>query len=222
MPGFRRSDGDLAERRRRRRAVSTRRALLSWWTRLRTASLVPAFLLLGPSPVAPHPHMTVEYTLELLVGRQGPEGIRLTWMIDRDASEVLLDLFDADRNGALSPAEVRRLEGHVRQEQGRSGFFTAITLDGEAVPTPAPQGFGATVEQGRLRYQFTLPIQGVRRGTVDVVVDDPNYFVAFMLAPGQPIKVTAAGPFVAECRVVREKAAYTIDVVKCTYTRRGQ
>jgi hypothetical protein len=26
----------------------------------------------------------------------------------------------------------------------------------------------------------------------------------------------------AECRVVREKAAYTVDVVRCTYTRRGR
>jgi ABC-type uncharacterized transport system substrate-binding protein len=168
--------------------------------------------------------MTVEYTLELLVGARGPEGIRLTWAIDRDASEVLLDLFDADRNGALSPAEVRRLEGHVRQEQGRSGFFTAITLDGDAVPTPAPQGFGATVDKGRLIYRFTLPIRstGAPRGTVDVVVDDPNYFIAFTLAPGQPVKVISAGPFVAECRVVREKAAYTIDMVKCSYARRGK
>jgi ABC-type uncharacterized transport system substrate-binding protein len=168
--------------------------------------------------------MTVEYTVELLVGARKPDGIRLTWTIDQDVSEVLLDLFDADRNGTLSAAEVRRLEAHVHQEQGRSAFFTAITLDGESVSTPPPQGFGATVDRGRLTYRFTLPIQskGAPRGTVDVVVDDPNYFVAFMLAPGQPVKVTAAGPFVAECRVVREKAAYAFDVIKCTYTRRGR
>jgi ABC-type uncharacterized transport system substrate-binding protein len=186
------------------------------------AALVGALLLLGPSPAAPHPHMTVEYTLELLVGARGPEGIRLTWTIDRDVSEVLLDLFDADRNGRLSPAEVRRLEEHVRQEQGRSGFFTAITLDGESVPTPAPQGFVASVVHGQLTYRFTLPIRskGAPRGTVDVVVDDPNYFVAFTLASGNPVKVVAAAPFGAECRIVREKAAYTFDVVKCTYARR--
>lgn len=183
-----------------------------------------ALLLLGPPPAAPHPHMTVEYTLELLVGSRGPEGIRLTWTIDRDVSEVLLDLFDTDRNGILSPTEVRGLEDHVRQEQGRSGFFTAITLDGESVPTPAPQSFGATVDQGRLKYRFILPIRGkgAARGTVDVVVDDPTYFAAFALAPGNPVKVTAAAPFVAECRVIREKAAYTFDVVRCTYTRRGR
>ena len=168
--------------------------------------------------------MTVEYTLELLVGPRGPEGLRFTWTIDRDVSEVLLDLFDTDRNGVLSPAEVRRLEAHVRQEQGRAGFFTAITLDGTPLPTPAPQDFGATVDQGRVSYQFVLPIRGTgaARGTVDVVVDDPTYFIAFALAPGKPVKVTAAAPFVAECRVIREKAAYTFDVVKCTYTRRGK
>jgi hypothetical protein len=95
--------------------------------------------------------MTVEYTVRVLVGVRGPEGIRFTWTVDRDVSEVLLDLFDADRNGVLSPGEIRRLEAHVTQEQGRSGFFTVITVDGEAVPTPAPQAFGATVDQGRLR-----------------------------------------------------------------------
>jgi ABC-type uncharacterized transport system substrate-binding protein len=168
--------------------------------------------------------MTVEYTVELIVGGRGPEGIRFTWMMDQDVSEVLLDLFDTDRNGVLSPAEVRRLEAHVNQEQGRSGFFTAITIDGEAVPTPAPQAFGAVVDQGRLRYQFTLPIRtkGAPHGTVDVTVDDPTYFAAFMLAPRNPVKISATGPFGAECRVVREKAAYTLDVVKCTYARRGQ
>jgi ABC-type uncharacterized transport system substrate-binding protein len=124
----------------------------------------------------------------------------------------------------LSPAEIRRLEAHVNQEQGRSGFFTTITVDGEALPTPAPQAFAATVDQGRLRYQFVFPIRtkGAARGTIDVLVDDPTYFAAFMLAPGKPVKVTAAAPFVAECRVVKEKAAYTFDVVKCTYTRLGR
>jgi ABC-type uncharacterized transport system substrate-binding protein len=195
-----------------------------WWVGILRAVFGSALLLLGPWPAAGHPHMTVEYTLELLVGPRGPEGLRVTWTIDRDVSEVLLDLFDADRNGALSPAEVRRLEQHVRQEQGRSGFFTAIPLDGVPLATPAPLGFGATVDQGRLKYHFVLPIQakGVPNGTVDVTVDDPTYFVAFALAPGKPVKVTAAGPFVTECRVVREKAAYTTDVVKCTYTRRGR
>ena len=124
----------------------------------------------------------------------------------------------------MSPAEVRRLEQHVRQEQGRSGFFTAITLDGAPLPTPAPQSFGAIVDQGRLTYEFVLPIwgKGAARGTVDVVVDDPTYFVVFTLAPGKPVTVTAGAPFVAECRVIRERAAYTFDVIKCTYTRRGR
>jgi ABC-type uncharacterized transport system substrate-binding protein len=199
-------------------------AFRSWRVGILTAVFGSAPLLLGPLPAVAHPHMTVEYTLELLVGPRGPEGLRLTWTIDRDVSEVLLDLFDVDRNGALSPTEVRRLEQHVRQEQGRSGFFTAITLDGTPLPTPVPQAVGAAIDQGRLTYQFVFPIQpkGTARGTVDVVVDDPTYFVAFALAPGKPVKVTAAAPFVAECRVIREKAAYTFDVVKCTYTRRGR
>jgi ABC-type uncharacterized transport system substrate-binding protein len=198
--------------------ASTRR--LGWFVAVSGG----AVLLLAPSPASPHPHMTVEYTLELLVGARGPEGIRLTWAIDRDVSEVLLDLFDTDRNGRLSPAEARRLEDHVRQEQGRSGFFTVITLDGSALPTPVPQGFSARVDQGRLVYQFTLPIQGkgAPRGTVDVVVDDPNYFVAFILVPTTGAKVTAAAPYEVTCRIVKKKAAYTIDVVKCTYTRRGR
>jgi ABC-type uncharacterized transport system substrate-binding protein len=107
---------------------------------------------------------------------------------------------------------------------GTLRFFTAITLDGVPLPTPAPQGFGATVDQGRLKYHFVLPIQakGVARGTVDVTVGDPTYFVAFALAPGKPVKVTAAAQFVAECQVGREKAAYAFDVIRCTYTRHGR
>jgi ABC-type uncharacterized transport system substrate-binding protein len=92
------------------------------------------------------------------------------------------------------------------------------------LPARGSDRHGATVDQGRLKYHFVLPIQakGVVRGTVDVTVDDPTYFVAFALAPGKPVKVTAAAQFVAECQVGREKVAYAFDVIRCTYTRRGR
>ena len=34
-------------------------------------------------------------------------------------------------------------------------------------------------------------------GTVDVVVDDPSYFVAFEPAPGKSVRAAAVAPFVA-------------------------
>ena len=86
------------------------------------------------------------------------------------------------------------------------------------------QGFGARVDQGRLTYQFMLPIQGkgAARGTVDVVVDDPELLHRVHAGARHAGQGHGDAPFVAECQVVREKAAYTFDVIKCTYTRRGR
>jgi ABC-type uncharacterized transport system substrate-binding protein len=180
-------------------------------------------LLFGASSAAPHPHLTVEYTVELLVGPRGPDGVRLTSTVDLANSSPLIDVFDADRNGVLSPAEVRRVEEYIRQEQGPARFFTAVTLDGELIPTPTPQSFGASIDRGQLRYHFVLPLptKGAPRGTVEVVVDDPVYYVAFNLAQSEPIKVRGSPSFGAECRVTRERVEYLRDVVKCTYARRG-
>ena len=77
---------------------------------------------------------------------------------------------------------------------------------------------------GQLTYHFVLPIRtrGAARGTVDVVVDDPTYFIAFTLMPDKPVKVTATRPFAGVCRVVQERVPYVRARVKCTYTRRGE
>ena len=88
----------------------------------------------GAPPAAAHPHITGN-TPGAAVGARGrghPAHLDDRPRCQRSAAGPLR----CRPQRTLSPAEVRRLEDHVRQEQGRAGFFTTITLDGNAVPTP--------------------------------------------------------------------------------------
>ena len=96
-----------------------------------------------------------------------------------------------------------------------------VTLNGQDV-TPGPvRDFTATAAKGLVAYQFTLPLGAPLASTraVEVVVDDPSYYIAYMATVASPQSQTVGG-FVVECRVAHDKTGVTPDAVRCGVRRR--
>ena len=184
-----------------------------------------ALLALGaahwPSAATAHPHVFINYGVEPPVQRRPHRRPRLTWTFDDMFSGFLVQEFDRDRNGSLSPAEIHQIEVKHLAEFRRVKFFTVVTLNGQDV-TPGPvRDFTAAVAKGLVTYQFTLPFSAALVSTtaIEVVVDDPTYYIAY-LATGAVRSPRRSAAFVVECRVTQDKSGVTPDAVRCGVRRR--
>jgi ABC-type uncharacterized transport system substrate-binding protein len=174
-----------------------------------------------PAGATAHPHVFIDCAVDLLLSGDRIDGLRLTWTFDDMFSGFILQEFDRDRNGSLSPAEVREIEAKHLAEFRRAKFFTVVTLNGNDV-TPGPsRDFTATVARGLVTYQFTLPLSAPLASTtaIEVVVDDPTYYIAYEAKSASPRSQTV-GAFVVECRVAHDKTGVTPDAVRCGVRRR--
>jgi ABC-type uncharacterized transport system substrate-binding protein len=96
-----------------------------------------------------------------------------------------------------------------------------ISVNGKDVSPGPVRDFAASAAKGIVTYQFTLPFSVPLGSTtaVEVVVDDPTYYIAFIATAGSP-QSQAIGVFLVECRVAHDKTGMTPDAVRCGVRRR--
>jgi ABC-type uncharacterized transport system substrate-binding protein len=176
---------------------------------------------LAPAPAAAHPHVFVDYTVKLAFSGDRITGVRLTWTFDDLFSGFLLQEFDQDRNGAFSASEIQQIEAKHMSEFRRVAYYTSITVDGKPIVVPDARDFRASAAKGLVTYEFTLPISVplASTTTIEIYVDDPVYYIAYLPAPVAPPTQTV-GPYTVDCRVVPDKTGVTPDLVRCGVRRR--
>jgi ABC-type uncharacterized transport system substrate-binding protein len=172
-----------------------------------------------------HPHVFVDYAVLVRFGAGGVESVEVTWTFDEFTSALLLRQFDKDRDGKLSPDEVRQIEqGHFKETQ-ESQYFLSVRLNGAALPIASARDFSARVANGRVSYVFTVPLAspttmaGGAGGRLELMADDPTIYTAFELSPQSPVRVEAPRALTAGCEVIRDPKGAVMDFVRCDYRR---
>jgi ABC-type uncharacterized transport system substrate-binding protein len=179
----------------------------------------------GAADADAHPHVFVDYAVLVRFGAGGVESVEITWTFDEFTSALLLRQFDKDRDGKLSPDEVRQIErGHFK-ETHESQYFLSVRLNGTALPIASARDFSARVANGRVSYVFTVPlatpatIAAGAGGRLELMADDPTIYTAFDLSPQSPVRVEAPRALTAGCEVIRDPKGAVMDFVRCDYRR---
>ena len=197
---------------------------------LRRAWAVPLLLLAvagwvgGVANADAHPHVFVDYAVLVRFGAGGVESVGITWTFDEFTSALILRQFDKDRDGKLSPDEVRQIERGHFAETHESQYFLLVRLNGAPLPVPAARDFTARVENGRVSYVFTVPltVPSVTAGggaRLELLAGDPTAYTAFDLSPNAPVRVEAPRALTAGCEVIRDPKGALMDFVRCDYRR---
>lgn len=179
----------------------------------------------GGADADAHPHVFVDYAVLVRFGAGGVESVEITWTFDEFTSALILRQFDKDRDGKLSPDEVRQIErGHFAQTQ-ESQYFLSVRLNGAALPITSARDFSARVANGRVSYVFTVPLASPTvlakgaAGRLELMADDPTVYTAFDLSSQSPVRVEAPPALTAGCEVIRDPKGAVMDFVRCDYRR---
>ncbi len=180
----------------------------------RILGLVAAVLTLGPAMASGHPHVFIDYSIVFVVGARGAESIRMEWTFDEMYSAMLLQRYDTDRNGVLSPGEAKTMHEQHFARLGEDHHFIELKAGGQMVPVRGVRDFQAKAVKGIVTYGFTVPLPSLdaAQGVVEISLTDEEFYVAFSVGPG-PTRIDAPPTYQAECAVIGDNEG-----VRCRYS----
>jgi ABC-type uncharacterized transport system substrate-binding protein len=185
------------------------------------ALLVLAALL--PASAGAHPHVFVEYTIVVLVGPGGVSGVQLAYTFDELFTSVILQTYDADRDGTLSRKEMRMIEEKDFANERAYDYFVTLRAGGRRLPVKV-RDFHVRLPKNQVTYVFTVPLSGLDqvRGTLEIIVDDPTFYTAFLPRERDPVEIKAPPHYRVDCTAARDRTGATPDSMRCEYWRVGR
>ncbi len=165
--------------------------------------LLAALCICAATPVAAHPHVFVDATVEVLTEAGAVTGLRLVWTYDDLFSLMLTeDLgIDADGDLVLTDAEAAELAASVTDWPADYTGDLVVSNGGSSLTLAPRDDHGAAFAGGRVievhRRPLVTPASAIA-GPVTVEVFDPYYYVAYTVTG-----VTVTGDPSCEATLVR-------------------
>lgn len=127
-----------------------------------------------------HPHVWIDNVTTFRFAQGRIVAIRLRWTFDEMFGGSIIGQFDKNRNKRFEPQEMEALKKGAFDNLEGFGWFTHLTVDMKPVPVKAVTDFKASVENGRLVYEFTIPVDppvDPLTARVGLGIYDPEFFV---------------------------------------------
>jgi nickel/cobalt transporter (NicO) family protein len=147
-----------------------------------------------PAVAAAHPHMWIDATFDLEFDANGIASLAVAWEFDEFNSAELIFGFDDNLDGAFSRTEVDRVRREAFEHLVRIDYFLVAFAGQRRLEVPEADHFSASIADGRLRYEFTLPMPIRWREMDDLVLGtfDESYFIDFVSDARRPSYETGA------------------------------
>lgn len=178
------------------RAKSLRRGM--------AAGIAAAATLLATGPSKAHPHIWIDARATLVFEQGALIGVEAHWTLDPFVSALLMEDFDADKDGTFDADEAAALEQATFVGLSEFGFYTHIRIEGTDYTPQAVDAFRPSIEGDVVVYEFYVPLPEQTDRTsksVDVAFYDDTYYVELYTEEGWN---SVSGDQVAGCAPVLE------------------
>lgn len=173
-----------------------------------TGLLALALTLAWGGAALAHPHVWVTARAELLYAPDGKvTGVRHAWTFDKGYSAFMTQGLDADRDGKLTPEEMKDLAKENTESLVEFDYFTVVKANGARQAFAPPREPRMTLENEEVTLAFVLPLKAPALGgkLLTLEVADPTFFVAFTLAEGDGAVTLAGAPKGCATTITRPK-----------------
>jgi len=146
--------------------------------------------ILGTLPtagIAAHPHIWIDTTLDFRFDGDGLTGVRVSWLFDEFNSADMLFTLDENLDGEISAAEQDLIRQNAFEHLIATDYFLVVFAGTQQLDVAEARDFRATVVDGRLLYEFTVPLRVAWRRIENLVVGafDTSYFIDFLSEPAR-------------------------------------
>lgn len=162
-------------------------------------ALATAGMLAWTSPGSAHPHIWIDAAANLVLEHGALVGVRAQWKLDPFVSALLVEDFDADKDGVFDAEEATALEQATFVGLSEFGFYTHLRIDGVAYSPETVQEFQPTIRDDIVIYSFFVPLPDPAdpsRQTVDVAFYDETYYTDLYTEDGW---ITVSGDQTSGC-----------------------
>ncbi|WP_319541658.1 DUF1007 family protein [uncultured Pseudodesulfovibrio sp.] len=115
-------------------------------------------LLLTPSQGRCHPHVFVDASLTFLIDEAGLTGVREHWLFDDIFTQAILSDLGVDAQSLPTTLGQEKIRDGAFAYLVNFGYFTFIESEGNQIPVTETRDFRASLENGRLVYDFFVPL----------------------------------------------------------------
>lgn len=151
-------------------------------------------LLVFSAPAFAHPHMSLDSKLVFEFEGRTCVGFRVEWLFDPLFSGTIIGQYDANRDGRFDAAENEKVRLGAFSNLRKYGYFLFLRRGGARSCPDAVEGFTASQRDGRLVYNFRVPLRGKGyEGDFSVAVFDSTFYCAVRYATEPAVAVGARG-----------------------------
>ncbi|MFZ5732912.1 MAG: DUF1007 family protein [Pseudomonadota bacterium] len=172
----------------------------------RLAGFLIALTLTGAPAAHAHPHVWVTSSSELIYAPDGSvTGVRHAWTFDDMFSTYALQGIETKTKGVYTREDLAPLAQVNVDSLKEFAYFTYAKVGAKKEKLGEPADYFLEYKDSKLVLNFTLPLT-VPAKTPELVLEiyDPSYFVNFVLAEKEPLKLVGAP---AGCKLAVQKPA---------------
>ena len=179
---------------------------------LRGLVIALAVALSSARPASAHPHVFIDSRVTFVISHGKIVGFRESWQFDQVFSDQLLQQFDEDQDGKLSPAESEKVAAGTLPNLARFRYFTYVWIDGKDLGRLEPSDFHASATNRRVTFDFIVklprPVDPLKQ-ELALEINDREYYVEVLLAQRDPVTFQGLAGLACEPSVTKDiKNAY--------------
>jgi ABC-type uncharacterized transport system substrate-binding protein len=154
--------------------------------------LVALIAVVVPHAATAHPHVFIDNRVTLLFADGAVSGFRTEWRFDEIFTEDMIAQFDADGDGAFSPAESKQVKDGTLPNLKGFHYFTYVYVNGKDLGELEPADFMADIVDGAVRFVFSYALPkpvDPRLSKLAISIYDHEYYVEVLMAEKDPLAI---------------------------------
>ena len=169
---------------------------------LGVAGLAATLFAALTASAAAHPHVWITVETTLLYANGAFTGLQHRWIFDEFYTAMAIEGLDKNKDGIYDREELAELAKVNVDGLKEFGYFTYPVLAGQDVKVQDARDYWLEHKDGALSLHFIVPFaQPIPEKAKDFayVVQDPAFYIAFVPAKTDPVKLAKGAP--KSCKV---------------------